>query len=133
VLATLATLRMPAEALWLALPALMIAAFLLLPGADTAPLATGLFALAGLGCSAFFPLTVGLASRRFPFHVAWISAALFAALAAGIGAASFLLGLLRAALPLARMYRLAAAFPAAVLVLGVFVVATRPSSPRGQP
>lgn len=130
VLATVATLRVPAEGLWLSLPLLMIAAFLLLPGADTAPLATGLFALAGLGCSAFFPLTVGLASRRFPLHVAWISAALFAALAAGIGAASFLLGVLRASLPLARMYRLGAAFPAAVLVLGIVFVATRPPFPR---
>lgn len=127
VLATLATLRLPAEALWLSLPLLMIAAFLLLPGADTASRATGLFALAGLGCSAFFPLTVGVASRRFPLHVAWTSAALFAALAAGIGAASFLLGLLRASMPLARMYRLGAAFPAAVFVLGLVLVATRPS------
>jgi fucose permease len=130
VLATLATLRLPAEALWLSLPVIMITAFLLLPRADTAPLAFGLFALAGLGCSAFFPLTVGLASRRFPFQVAWVSAALFAALAAGIGAASFLLGVLRAFLPLARMYRLGAAVPAVVLALAL--VATRRSLARSQ-
>lgn len=39
--------------IWLALPALMIAAFLLLPGASTPALGLGLFALAGLSCSAF--------------------------------------------------------------------------------
>ncbi len=39
--------------IWLVLPVLMIAAFLLLPGADTPALGLGLFALAGLACSAF--------------------------------------------------------------------------------
>ena len=109
--------------IWLALPALMIAAFLLLPGADTPASGLGLFALAGLACSAFFPLTIALASERFPEHVAWVSSMLIAALMVGVGLGSFAIGPLREWLTFEQLYRLSAFYPAAVIGLALRAVA----------
>ncbi|MEI2769477.1 MAG: hypothetical protein V9G98_01620 [Candidatus Competibacter sp.] len=111
--------------IWLALPALMIAAFLLLPGASTPALGLGLFALAGLACSAFFPLTITLASERFPEHVAWVSSMLIAALMVGVGLGSFVIGPLREWLSLEQLYQLSAAYPVAVVGLALWLVGSR--------
>lgn len=119
------TLRVPAERIWLVLPLLMISAFLLLPYANTVGLGIGLFALAGLACSAFFPLTVGLVSKRFPAHVAWVSSMMIASLMAGVGIGSFAIGPLRAALPLQQLYQWSALYPLCVLMLGLYVLRGR--------
>lgn len=111
--------------IWLALPALMIAAFLLLPGASTPVLGLGLFALAGLACSAFFPLTITLASQRFPEHVAWVSSMLIAALMVGVGLGSFVIGPLREWLSLEQIYQFSAAYPIAVIGLALWLAGSR--------
>ncbi|HUM91985.1 MAG TPA: hypothetical protein PLM32_11500, partial [Candidatus Competibacter sp.] len=108
--------------IWLALPALMIAALLLLPGASTPALGLGLFALAGLACSAFFPLTITLASERFPEHVAWVSSMLIAALMVGVGLGSFVIGPLRDWLAFEQLYRLSAFYPVTVIGLALWLV-----------
>lgn len=111
--------------IWLALPALMIAAFLLLPGASTPVLGLGLFALAGLACSAFFPLTITLASERFPEHVAWVSSMLIAALMVGVGLGSFVIGPLREWLSLEQIYQFSVAYPIAVIGLALWLAGSR--------
>jgi MFS family permease len=111
--------------IWLALPVLMIAAFLLLPGASTPALGLGLFALAGLACSAFFPLTITLASERFPEHVAWVSSMLIAALMVGVGLGSFVIGPLREWLSLEQIYQFSAAYPIAVIGLALWLAGSR--------
>lgn len=108
--------------IWLALPVLMVVAFLLLPAADTPALGLGLFALAGLACSAFFPLTITLASERFPRHVAWVSSMMIAALMLGVGMGSFVIGPLREWLSFEQLYRLSAFYPAMVIVLALWMV-----------
>lgn len=109
--------RIAPLAIWLTLPVLMIAAFLLLPAANTAILGFGLFALAGLASSAFFPLTITLASQRFPGHVAWVSSMIIAALMVGVGLGSFLIGSLREWLTLEQIYQLSAAYP--IMMIGL--------------
>jgi fucose permease len=109
--------------IWLVLPALMVAAFLLLPAADTPLLGLSLFALAGLACSAFFPLTITLASERFPAHVAWVSSMMIAALMLGVGMGSFVIGPLREWLTFEQLYRLSAFYPAMVIGLALWMVA----------
>jgi len=111
--------------IWLALPVLMIAAFLLLPGASTPALGLGLFALAGLACSAFFPLTITLASARFPEHVAWVSSMLIAALMVGVGLGSFVIGPLREWLSLEQIYQFSATYPIAVIGLALWLAGSR--------
>jgi fucose permease len=90
------------------LGAAMAGACLLVPLATTPLRAVLLYALGGLGCSAVFPLTVGVAGRRFPAHRSWVSSATYAALCAGIGVGSFSAGLLRSGIDLGSVYRLAA-------------------------
>ena len=109
--------RVAPQVIWLGLPMLMIAPFLLLPTANTPALGLGLFALAGLACSAFFPLTITLASAQFPEHVAWVSSMLIAALMVGVGLGSFMIGPLRQWLTLEQIYQLSTLYP--VLVIGL--------------
>lgn len=119
-------LKVASQAIWLLLLALMIAAFLLLPLARGAPTGIGLFTLAGLACSAFFPLTITLISRAFPDHVEWSSSMMIAALMIGVGLGSFVFGPLRELLSFDQLYRLSALYPAIALILAVLVVRSEP-------
>ena len=119
-------LRVSSQAVWLVLPVLMIAAFWLLPLADGATMGIGLFALAGLGCSAFFPLTITLISRTYPEHVAWASSMMIAALMLGVGAGSFVFGPLREAFSFETIYRASALYPLVALAAAVVVVRSEP-------
>ncbi len=119
-------LKVPAKLIWLTLPALMIAAFWLLPLADSAITGIGFFALAGIACSAFLPLTISLAAERFPDSVAFVSSMLIAALMAGVGIGSFLIGALQAQVPLATLYQVSSAYPLLVLLLAWPALRTRP-------
>lgn len=116
-------LKIKAEWIWLLLPLLMVIAFLLLPMARSAAGGIALFALAGLACSAFFPLTVGLVSRVFPDSAALVSSLMIAALMLGVGIGSFVIGPLRAGLSLERLYVYSAVYPAGAFLLAVGVVA----------
>ena len=109
--------RVPAKIIWVALPVLMIAAFWLVSFADSAATGIGAFAVAGLACSAFLPLTISLAVDRFPDSVAWVSSMLIAALMTGVGVGSWLVGGLQAHLPLDALYRLSSLYPILVLAL----------------
>jgi predicted MFS family arabinose efflux permease len=100
---------------------LMALAFLAVPLAHGPVTAILVFALAGLGCSAVFPLTVGLATLRAP-DPAGASSLLVASLMVGVGTASFALGALRSSLPLETIYRLSAGYPLLALVLAVVVI-----------
>ena len=122
-LVSVLVLRIAPLKIWLILPALMVAAFLLLPAANTPALGLGLFALAGLACSAFFPLTITLASARFPDRVAWVSSMLIAALMVGVGLGSFVIGPLREWLAFEQLYRLSVFYPATVIALALWLAA----------
>jgi fucose permease len=125
--------RVPAERIWLALPVLMVAAFLLVPMSRGAVSGVALFAFAGLSCSAFFPLTVGLASKRFPEDSASVSSLMVAALMLGVGAGSFLAGPLRSVLSLEGIYRASAAYPLAVLLVAAVPRTIAPRRRRAPP
>lgn len=117
--------RIAPQAIWMALPVLMVTTFLLLPFANTPLLGLGLFALAGLACSAFFPLTITLASERFPEHVAWVSSMMIAALMVGVGLGSFIIGPLRDWLTFEQLYRLSAVYPTLALGLIMWLTAVK--------
>jgi predicted MFS family arabinose efflux permease len=110
-------IKFPERLVWRILPLIMILAFLLLPEVRTAESGIALFMLAGFGCSAFFPLTVTLVTRRFQKHLAWVSAMMIAALMTGNGLGSFLLGTLHAHLSFENLYRASALYPVIALLL----------------
>jgi fucose permease len=115
-------LRASPLAPWSVLPLVILCAFLFIPTIMTPSSAIFGFGLAGLGCSAFFPLTVATASDRFSGAVALVSSMLTAALMFGSGTASFIVGGLRASLSLEELYRISAVYPAIVLGLVALTV-----------
>jgi fucose permease len=124
-LTSVLVLKLAPRHIWLSLPGLMIVAFLLLPYADTPTRGIAGFALAGLACSAFFPLSIGLASQRFARHVPWVSSMLIAALMVGVGLGSYVIGLLRETVAMEQLYRLSTFYPVVVLLLGFRVLRQR--------
>ena len=124
-LTSVLVLKLAPRYIWLSLPGLMVLAFLLLPYADTPVRGIAGFALAGLACSAFFPLSIGLASQRFSRHVPWVSSMLIAALMVGVGLGSYVIGLLREAIAMEQLYRLSTFYPVVVLLLGFQVLRRR--------
>ena len=125
-LTSVLVLRVSSQAVWLILPLLMGATFLLLPFAEGAVLGIGLFAIAGLACSSFFPLAITLISRAFPEHVAWASSMMIAALMVGVGGGSFIFGPLQNAFSFETIYRLSTLYPAVALIAAVIVVRSEP-------
>jgi len=124
--------RVASEKVWLALPVAMVAAFLLLPLVNGPASGIALFFFAGLACSGFFPLTVAIAAKRFPGSEAVVSSLLIAALMIGVGGGSFAIGAMRQLGSFDFLYRVAAGYPLAALLLGILalVLSARPAPQR---
>jgi fucose permease len=125
--------RISAVAIWRALPVAMALCFLALPSVHDASSAVLAFALAGLSCSAFFPLTVSLATPHFRGGAARASSLLSAALMVGVGLGSFVIGPLREGIALATLYRFSAVYP--VIAWGLcswLLTRLRRSSPQSE-
>lgn len=121
ILSTILLLRVRPFTLWRVLPVIILACFLLLPNVQGPSAGIALFAIAGLGCSSFFPITVGLAARRFPDYAPWVSSVMVAALMAGSGGCTFIYGALRSGFSLESLYLFSAAYPLAVIVLAALL------------
>lgn len=121
-LVSVLVLLIPSVRIWQALPVFMASVFLLLPYADSALLGAVLFSLAGLSCSAFFPLTVRLASKRFPAHIALVSSIVTASLMIGVGSGTFATGLLAERLPLEVIYKASAFYPLSAFFIITFLM-----------
>jgi len=116
-------LKIRAQWIWLALPMLMICTFLLLPAVHSAVTGIALFGLAGLSCSAFFPLSVGIVSKRFPDSSAMVSSFMIASLMVGVGTGTFVIGPLRSNLALEHLYQYSALYPFGAFVLAAAITA----------
>jgi predicted MFS family arabinose efflux permease len=125
-LTSVLVLRISSQSVWMVLPILMGVTFLLLPLAEGTVLGIGLFALAGLACSSFFPLLITLISRAFPDHVAWASSMMIAALMFGVGGGSFVFGPLRGAFSFEMIYRFSTLYPVIALAAVFVVVRSEP-------
>ena len=77
------------------LPVLLIAAFQMVSHASGEADSIVAFGLSGLGCSAFFPLSISLSGQQFPRLAALTSGELVAFYQAGYGVAAFGVGPLR--------------------------------------
>lgn len=122
-LASILVVRLPPTTFLIGLPLVMALAFLLLPGIETRNGALAGFALAGLGCSAFFPMLVAFAAGRFPASVSWIASMLTAAMMVGVGIGSYAVGALRGDRSIAELYDVSIAWPLAAL--GLILLARR--------
>jgi len=114
-------LKIQAIRIWITLPLLMVSGFLLLPLADSPSVGIALFAFAGLTCSAFFPLSVALISRRFTSSSAFVSSLMIAALMSGVGIGSYVIGPLRSSFTIERLYQFSTLYPASVFILALTI------------
>lgn len=108
--------------MYVVLPWAIGAALLLAPAARSAGAGLGLFALGGLACSGFFPMTVGYGESTFPSIVELAAGWLIAAYQLGYGLAAFGAGALQNVLPLAAVFRLTAVPVVAMAVLAAIIV-----------
>ena len=101
------------------LPWAIGAALLLAPTAHSAGAGIALFALAGLACSGFFPMTVGYGEATFPNIVELAAGWLIAAYQLGYGVAAFGAGALQNVISLSAIFRLVAILVVVMAILAV--------------
>ena len=112
------------------LPVLLVVAFQVISRAAGETSGIIAFGLAGLGCSAFFPLCISLSGQEFPRFAATMSGELVAFYQAGYGVAAFGVGPLRdfAGLPFATIYSFGSLVAGAMLIVALAVVAPAATS-----
>ena len=106
------------------LPVVLIVAFQVISRADGETRGIVAFGLAGLGCSAFFPLCISLSGQAFPRFAAVMSGEIVAFYQAGYGVAAFGVGPLRdfAGFSFSAIYSRGSLVAAAILILALAVV-----------
>lgn len=111
--------------IYVALPGLMIIAFLWVASVGGAASGIAAFALAGLACSAFLPLSIGFAQACHRDLTELVSGVMMAAYLLGFGIGSYGLGPLReaAGIPLTILYSASASL--AILLMGIALVLAR--------
>ena len=119
ILTALLAVRIGARAPYRAMPLLLLGTLLALPLVKGAGASLAAFALAGLACSAFLPLSIGLATRAFSERAELLSGGMMAAYLLGFGLAAYGIGPLRelGGVSLARIYPAAAVLAAALAAL----------------
>jgi MFS family permease len=100
--------RVRSTLIYVGLPWAIALSLLLAPSATTAAGGIGVFALAGLACSGFFPMTVGFGESTFPGMVELAAGWLIAAYQIGYGLAAFGAGSLQNSISLTALFRLVA-------------------------
>src|SRR5215831_10352048 len=112
--------------IYIGLPVVLIVAFQVISHAGSETTGIVAFGLAGLGCSAFFPLCISLSGQTFPRLAAVMSGEIVAFYQAGYGVAAFGVGPLRdfAGFPFSTIYSFGSLVAAAILAVA-FIVVTR--------
>lgn len=119
----------PARTVALALCGGMTVAYLLVARATGETGSLLAFALAGLACSALFPMLFALASQAYPERTPQVSACFTTSILAGLAVGSFGVGPLRGVIGLERIFVLSAAWP---VVFGALIAVTERRTARGR-
>ena len=124
VLAAVVSPKVPARWIYLGLPMLLVVAFLVISQVSTAIGGVLAFGLAGLACSAFFPLSISFGGEEFPRLTAVVSGELIAFYQVGYGIAAFGTGWLLSAtgIPLSTIYAGASLVAGVMIVLAFLVI-----------
>jgi MFS transporter, FHS family, glucose/mannose:H+ symporter len=122
--------RVRSTAIYVALPWAIAVALVLAPLAKSAGAGIGVFALAGLACSGFFPMTIGYGESTFPNIVELTTGWLIAAYQVGYGLAAFGAGALQRVVSLSALFRIAAL---AMVLMGILaLLVARQQHPSGE-
>jgi MFS family permease len=120
--------KIAARWIYAGLPILLVVAFQVVSRVDSQTSGIVAFGLAGLGCSAFFPLCISLSGQEFPRLAAAMSGGMVAFYQAGYGVAAFGVGPLRTftGLSFQTIYSFGSLLAGAILVVSL-AVALRPN------
>jgi MFS family permease len=124
--------RVGSTRIYVVLPWAIAATLFIAPAADSAAAGIAVFALAGLACSGFFPMTIGYGESSFPGMVELAAGWLIAAYQIGYGLAAFGGGALQQAVALPTLYRLTAVLAVLMGLLSLPIAETlrRPAAVR---
>lgn len=127
VVAALAVSRIRAEVLYVLSPVGITASFLLIPAVSGAAASILAFALAGLACSYFSPLTISFPSKEFPRMLATVSGLMTASIMLGIGMGSLAVGVVSdfVGTPISTIYQSSAPYAILLFLLAYYLAATR--------
>jgi predicted MFS family arabinose efflux permease len=117
----LASTRVRSTHIYVVLPWAIGGALLLAPAAHNAGAGITVFAIGGLACSGFFPMTIGYGEATFPNIIELAAGWLIAAYQVGYGLAAFGAGALQHLVALTTVFRIGAAamLPMAVLASAI--------------
>jgi fucose permease len=125
----LASTRVSSRRIYVVLPWAMAVALLVAPLADSAGAGIAVFALGGLACSGFFPMTIGYGEATFPSFVELAAGWLIAAYQVGYGLAAFGAGAVQQVISLSAVFRVAATAMVAMAVLALVIAGRQHPSP----
>jgi hypothetical protein len=117
--------RVTTRWIFVGLPILLVAAFQMISRAGGEAGDIAAFGVAGLGCSAFFPLCISLSGQEYPQLAAAMSGGIVAFYQVGYGVAAFGVGPLRdfAGLTFQAIYSLGSIVSAAMFAVALAVAA----------
>ena len=124
--------RVSSTLIYVTLPVGIFAALLLAPTAHGAAEGITLFALAGVSCSGFFPMTVGYGEATFPTIVELAAGWLIAAYQLGYGFAAFGAGVLQNDISLSAIFRLVAVLVVLMAILAAAISRKESRAASGQ-
>jgi predicted MFS family arabinose efflux permease len=126
----LVSTRVPSTRIYVVLPWAIGGALLLAPAARNAGAGVAVFALGGLACSGFFPMTIGYGEATFPDIIELAAGWLIAAYQVGYGLAAFGGGALQHFVALTTVFRVGAAAMVPMAFLSVAIARHQQRSPR---
>jgi MFS transporter, FHS family, glucose/mannose:H+ symporter len=134
VLVAALSVRVPARSIYLALPVLLLVTFQLCARVQDEMGGILAFAMAGLACSAFLPLSISLGGGEFPRLSAVVAGGLIAFYQLGYGVAAFGTGPLRdlMQLPFSTIFALGSAIAVPLIAVAALIVGW-PSGVRHPP
>ena len=121
--------RIGSTHIYVVLPWVIAVALLIAPAANSGAGGIALFALAGLACSGFFPMTIGYGESSFPGMVELAAGWLIAAYQLGYGLAAFGGGALQDAVSLSTLFRVTALLAVFMGVLALPIARSAHPSP----
>jgi fucose permease len=117
--------RIGSTRIFVVLPWAIAVALLIAPAADTAGAGIAVFALAGLACSGYFPMTIGYGESSFRGMVELAAGWLIAAYQIGYGLAAFGGGALQRSVSLPTLYRCTAVLAVVMGLLSLPITRSR--------
>lgn len=119
ILFTFYALRFSPKWVYMITPFIVIMVFYLLPTASSRTLLLACMALGGLGMSVLFPVSISMATERYPKYAALISGLLVAAIQLGTGFSSNIIGLLNDSISLDKLFQYSAVYAVLFSIMAI--------------